>query len=408
MRRTTTLNTRLRGEVATHTIARIFSGVLSLYLFALIARLYSTNDVKDLYFFLLIFGFAVSALRTLTNVSASLQATHSKSRRLRHIQSASGEVLFAALLVVPVTIWLLEQHVSNPTLLVCSAVLLVGAAVDSDPIRALVDRSARFAAAFALGSTLAVSWLLVMAPGPKEYAVIAILLQFVPVALLNFISLMRTGADSLSAGVVRLRANTGSVVTLFIVAVFDGLILNLLFLLGWRAPVDAGIDVAIVIRVFSASLVMFPLFLHWSNSSALARLASRARITVPVIFFSLQVGSAVVCGLLFGVAYAWVSDQHLGFSQLSMFIALVVAFCLYTTAARFGGRAASARLLAPVLGAVAMTTIAAALFMMARPTFHALVFTALQCTALVLGALAIHVTARLARLDAIEPKRLYL
>lgn len=384
------------GEATLHAAVRVASGVLSLYLFALIARFYSADDVKDLYLFLMIFGFAASALRTLANVSAALQATHSRTCKLRRIKSAAGEVMFATLIVVPVALGLLAKHVHHPALLVCAAVVLLGAGLDSDPMRALFERPARFATAFASGSALAVSWLLVFAPGSANHAVIAILLQWTPVALFNFIGLLRIGADSMAAGVARLRNDATSVGTLFVVASFDGLVLNLPFLLSGNESASTSIDAAIVIRIFSASLIMFPLILHWSNSSMLAHLAHHLRMTPAPTYFSLQAAAAAICGLVFGMAYAWISRQPLGLSHVSMFMTLAAAFCAYTTAARFGGRATSARLLAPALGVVSLAAITGALALMARPTRHAFAFTALQCAALLLGALAIQAIARMA------------
>lgn len=394
MGRAKRFKSRLVGEAVVHTAVRVVSGVLSLYLFALVARLYPANEVKDLYFFLLIFGFAVSALRTLANVSAGLHVTHSKAAKLRRVKSATGEVLLASLLVVPVAVWLLSQHARQPALLTCASVVLVGCGIDSDPLRALVDRPARFAALFAFGSALAVAWLLVMAPGRTDHAVIAMLLQWVPVAAVNLACLRRIGVDSIAAGLCRLRNDVVSVGTLFVVAIFDGFVLNLPFLLGGRASAAVGIDAAVVIRIFSASLIMFPLILHWSNSSTLAQVARRVGVAPGTAYFSMQATSAIVCGLVFGLAYAWLSQQRLGLPQLGMFAALVVAFCAYTTAARFGGRLASGRVLAPALSTVAACTLAGGLYLVTRPAAHALAIAALQCTALLFGGLAIHGVAR--------------
>jgi hypothetical protein len=394
MGRVTGLKSRLVGEAAVHTAVRVVSGLLSLYLFALIARLYPADEVKDLYFFLLIFGFAASALRTLANVSAGLDAARSKTWKLRRIQSATGEVLLASLVFVPVAVWLLGQHVRHPALLACAVLVLAGAAVDSDPLRALVDRPARFATSFALGSALAVAWLLLMAPGRADQAVIAMLLQWLPVATINLACLRRIGVDSVAAGLRRLRSEAASVGTLFVVAIFDGFVLNLPFLLGGHVSAAVGIDAAVVIRIFSASLIMFPLVLHWSNSSTLAQVSRRLGVAPGATYFSIQACSAVVCGLVFGWTYAWLSQQRLGLPQLAMFTALVLSFCAYTTAARFDGRMASGRVLAPVLGIVGAFALAGGLYLLSLPDVHAFAVAALQCAALLLGGLAIQAIAR--------------
>lgn len=400
MRRVTGLKSRLAGEAAVHTAVRVVSGLLSLYLFALIARLYPADEAKDLYFFLLIFGFAASALRTLANVSAGLDAARSRTWKLRRIQSATGEVVLASVVFLPVAIWLFGQHVRHPPLLGCAALVLAGAAVDSDPLRALVDRPARFASLFALGSALAVGWLLLMAPGHADQAVIAMLLQWLPVAIINFAGLRRIAIDSMAAGLRRLRSEAASVGTLFVVAIFDGFVLNLPFLLGGHVSAAVGIDAAVVIRIFSASLIMFPLVLHWSNSSTLLQVARQLGVAPGAAYFSMQACAAIVCGIIFGWAYSWLSGQRLGLPQLAMFTALVVSFCAYTTAARFGGRMASGRVLAPVLGIVSSFTLAGGLYLLSLPGVHAFAIAALQCAALLLGGLAIQAIARAAGGDA--------
>lgn len=405
MGRATGLKSRLVGEAAIHTAVRVVSGLLSLYLFALIARLYPANEVKDLYFFLLIFGFAASALRTLANVSAGLDAGRSRTWKLRRVKSATGEALLASLVFVPVAVWLLGQHVRNPALLACAALVLVGAAIDGDPLRALIDRPARFATSFALGSALAVAWLLLMAPGRADQAVIAMLLQWLPVATINLACLRRIGVDSMAAGLRRLRGEAVSVGTLFVVAIFDGFVLNLPFLLGGQVSAAVGIDAAVVIRIFSASLIMFPLVLHWSNASTLAQVSSRFGVTPGATYFFMQACSAVVCGLVFGWAYAGLSQQRLGLQQLAMFTALVLSFCAYTTAARFGGRTASGRVLAPVLAAVAAFTLAGGLYLLSLPAVYAFAIAALQCASLLLGGLAIHAIARATSSAAPPPIR---
>jgi hypothetical protein len=81
--------------------------------------------------------------------------------------------------------------------------------------------------------------------------------------------------------------------------------------------------------------------------------------------------------------------------QLALFTALVISFCAYSTAARFGGRIASGRVLALLLGTVAACTLAGWLYILSLPAVHTFAIAVLQCAALLLGGLAIHAIARL-------------
>lgn len=394
MSRSSKLSGRVLGDAAVHTAVRLVSGLLSLYLFALMARLYPSSELKGLYFFLMIFGFAASALRTLANVLAGLQARHSRPTKLRRFKSCLGEVMIASAVVVPFTLWLLADYTHSVLLLTAAAIVLAGAAIDTDPLRALLDRPPRFAQAFALGSALAVGWVLLMSRRGAEHAIVAILLQWLPVASLNFLIFSRIALDCISHTMSRLRRHTTSTAALFFVATFDGIVLNLPFLLGSHIPESVGIDAAVVIRIFSASLIMFPLVLHWSNSSTLASLARTARMTTAQAYFLLQSLSAIACGVTFGFAYAFISRQLLGWKGLLMFVSLVAAFCFYSTAARFRGRAASSGRLSITFFAIALAAVSGGLYVSSQAQVAALAFTALQCAALAAGGFAISYVSR--------------
>ena len=377
---------KLRVQVIVHAGVRLMSGLLSFYLFGLIARMYPAGQVKHVYFFLFVFGFAATALRTLGNVSAGLDPSRTRTANLRRVQTAMGEVALSCVAVVPGAMWLLAAHVEHPPLLLPAALILAVASIDADMLRGLLRRDPMFSIAFGAGSALSVCLLLALPGASSDLAVTALLLQWLPVCSVNVGLIARVLRKSLRRAWGRLRQDGSILLVLTFVALFDGSVLNLPFFLGTALSVESGLEIAIVIRLFSASLVFFPLVLHWSNSDALRRLAASFSIPSTLAYLLLQSCAAVLCGSAFAAAFYLIAQKPVSLAQMLAFYALVASYCVYATAARFAGARQSTSALALLLAAAVAGLWGAVLLLVAGPGLSALSMAALQCLALLCGA----------------------
>lgn len=383
------MSSRLRVQVVVHAGSRLASGLLSFYLFGLISRLYPPELVKHIYFFLFVFGFAAAALRTLGNVSAGLDPNRTRTQNLRRLQTAMGEVVIACVFVVPFAVWLLAEHVQTMWLLVAAAVTLSLSAVDVDMLRGLLRRDARFSVAFALGSGLAVCLLLWQGHHSLELAVAALLLQWLPVCFSNLGLMVRMLRKSIDRALGRLRKDFSILVVLTIVALFDGLVLNLPFFLGSRISLDTSLQIAVVIRLFSASLVLFPLVLHWSNSDYLRKLAARLSVRPPTAYLLLQLLAAALFGSAFAAAFYLVAQRPVTLGQMLAFYVLASSYCAYATLARFSASRQSTPRLAWALAGTATVLWGVVVLLLKWSALSSLSLVALQALTLVLGSLLI-------------------
>lgn len=385
--------TKIRAQVIIHMGGRVVSGLLSFYLFSLISKLHEPEQVRHIYFFLFIFGFSAAALRTLGNVSASLDPDRSRTANLRRLKIAIGEVIISCVVVIPGTIWLLSMHVKDRWILAAAAVTLGLAAIDVDMLRGLMRRNNRFAATFALGSGLAVCIVLIQTKPSVETAISALLLQWVPVCASNVQIIARVVRRSIGLAYGRLMQDGSMLLALCAVALFDGLVLNIPFLMGNKFPLATSLEIAVVMRIFSASLVFFPLILHWSNSNQLRKISDRFSVKPINAYLSLQLVASTLSGSAFGFAFWLVAKQPITVWQLLSFVVLTLSYCGYATLARFnaGNRASSA--LALALAGVASVLWAATLVFLNYPGVESLTFAILQSAALLFGALIIRYIA---------------
>jgi len=384
----------MRSEFATHLATRLVSGLLSFYLFSVIARQYSIVDAKQIYFFLFLLGFFTAAQRALATVSAGIVPSSRRSAKLTDVHRAIVQVVLGACLMMPLAGVILSSGTSDPWV-IASAVLIVGlCGLDVDLLRAAVGRSPAFPVAFALGSVLAVACIsLPVAPAPR-LAFAAVLLQWVPVCLLNLWMARRFAVRAgLSLRLVGFRQSLMTL-ALLIVALFDGVLLNLPFLLGDRVPAQLGVELAVVVRVHVASLLLFPLVQYWSNSGAILQIVRRTGLGTSVTYGLSQALAGIVAGTVFAIAYVLLSGKQINLMQCLGFAVLLGSYCVLSTAIRFKGRDAAALRLMPGL-LVLLTLFAFALpALLASPVSSVLAVNALQGTFMMLGAAMVAISGK--------------
>ena len=367
-----------------YSAVRLVSAGMSFYLFALLARLYAPSVTADCYFFLFIFGFLAAALRMAANINAGVLAARTRTANLRRVQRANCIAFMGALMIAPFGALALQPHTGNPWLLGPAMMVLVFAAVDFDMPRALVDKGPQFPAAFAIGSCIAVGLLILVPDRSQGLAITAMLAQWVPASLLGIRALVRMGWRRMKDSSRGISREVRPLLWVLAVALFDGLVLNAPFFLGSAQPDDARIDVSVVIRIFSASLLFAPLILHWSNSPALSRLSHFFRMPPEKVYLVLQIALSFASAVAFMSAYTLISGQPIRAHQAIAVAVLLMAYSFYASASRHQGS-----LLPTTQRALLYTALLVSFFGMARwmlPVLGAVHFSMLQGGALLLGA----------------------
>ena len=386
---------KLRAEFAAHSAARVSSGLLSFYLFSLVARLYLPDDSKLVYQFLFVVGFAAAAVRSVALISSKIDPDESQASNLRRVYGAFAHTSLVACLIAPVIGWVLWRGGVPPAAAVLGGLCLTLCGMDADLTRSVLRRPPWLAVTFAVGTGMGLLLLLVPAHPSVTAGCIALSMPWLLVGVLNLRVAWRSRAHIRHP---RPNGDTGApghLASITCIALFDGAILNLPFLLGEKLSSQLMVEIAIVIRVFSASLVFFPLALHWSNSGMLQFIAKRLGWSAARSYFFVQFILTLLVGACFTLAFGFIAKIGLTVHQYIAFSLLAFAYCAYSTCARFGThwrRALAVAVLLTLLFAVA----AVMLFIPANQ-LSVLVVASSQSTALLIAAWCIRTQAEVRR-----------
>lgn len=312
---------------------RVFSGALSFFLFALLARWFDTGQTKSLYYFLFAAGFFTSALRALASIAASLKGHEARTTKLRQACAAFAQVACAALAMVPIALWVFSGLGAPQWILVSMLVLVLCWGVDIDLLRAIVGRSSLVAVANASGAVLAIGCLLEFRSYQGAFA--AILLQWLPLCAVNAYVFYRLRRRILPLAMATLSRHGAGLWGLLSIALFDGLVINAPFFLGNRTPPELGASIGVVTRIFVAALILMPLVTYWSNGATLARLAARAGLSSAGVYWALAMGSGLIAGAAFALAFTWIAASAPTAIELTAASALLFGYVCYATAGRY-------------------------------------------------------------------------
>lgn len=327
---------KLRAEFAIHSLARVSSGLLSFYLFSLIARLYLPDDSKLVYQFLFVVGFAAAAVRSVALISAKIDPDATQASNLRRVYRAFAHTSLVACLIAPVVGWILWHGGVPPAAAVLGGLCLTLCGIDADLTRSVLRRPPWLAVTFAIGTGMGLLLLLVPAHPSITAGCMALLLPWLLVGVLNLGVAWRSRAQIRHSRLNGERDRHGHLASITCIALFDGAILNLPFLLGENLSSQLMVEIAIVIRVFSASLVFFPLALHWSNSGMLQVISRRLGWCAPRSYFLVQFILTLLVGACFTLAFGLIAKVGLTVHQYTAFTLLAIAYCAYSTSSRFG------------------------------------------------------------------------
>jgi len=158
-----------------------------------------------------------------------------------------------------------------------------------------------------------------------------LLLQWVPAGLSNLMVMRRWIHKILFTpyGVT-----PWTMLTMFLVAVLDGVVLNGPYL-GFIKPGNAAAsDLALTTRVLVASLPMLPLLTHWLNQGMLEKGLLPYGLSMTMGFAGILGISGLLIGMVYGLFFvyfsAWVLSVHVFF----LFLALLLAYCIFAAVTR--------------------------------------------------------------------------
>lgn len=352
----------LARQAALHLTARLASVGVSFLLFAWIGRVLEPADAARAYAFAFGFGFLLATARLALQLGASVVASSRMTVRLR--QGLCGLALLR-LLVLPLAVgaatigWL---HTGSALLAAAAALVAVAAAADIDLLRGVLGRGAVFAPGFALGSAISLALLATVMPQTLLGAVTCLLLQWLPLCLLNLRALRRLFMrlpDAPERG--------WALAATLLLACFDGLVLNAPFLALVDLPVAVALELSVVTRVFVASLPLLPLLLHWSNSPAFAQLCRRFGMGLQSGFMAALLTSGAVAGALFLGAFAMVARQPVVLGSAVLYLVLLFGYAVFAPQMRFVRQHVPGR---PIVLALAAALLGHAIGLVMLVAFH--------------------------------------
>lgn len=338
---------RLLQQATLHLAARLGSVGLSFLLFAWIGRVLPAPDAARAYFFSFALGFGLSTARMCLQLGAGVNGLGRGAQRNREAQRGlqiQRRMLPLLAMGIGTVTWI---HTGQVPLVLVAMVVAVLAAPDFDLLRSIVGRASLFSLTFALGSLLALALLQWVLPHTLTGVVLALLIQWLPVCLVNILALKRVFGKSRGAA-----PSLGMVVGTLVLAGFDGLVLNAPFL-GWlRLSTPTSLDMALVMRVFVASLPLLPLLLHWTNSPAFSQICTRWHLQPKTGFVLGLLVSGLAAGGVFLGAYIGIARQPVGVDVVFFFVLLLVVYSFYASQMRFAsvrlGAVERLRILIPV------------------------------------------------------------
>jgi hypothetical protein len=328
----------LLREAGFHLAARTTSALASSAVFALLARLNSPADAKAIFFFLFASGFLAAFLRSFCMISAGLQGGQSRSAKLRRVRTMARHYLRLSPAFAVLCVLVLMAQAVELWVIAATTVTIVAAGFNGDLLRAAIGRSAHFAGSFAIGNLAALVWLLLGAKGGVNAGVVAVLLPWVALAVPNAsiaVRLSRNAAWRRRRIAVQQTQAGRHWPSAILTALYDGTVLNFPFIVGARLTDSAGLELSVVLRLFSSAQPFFPLVMHWAASGQLTRMGRRSGIVEPVLYGMLLTASGLAASLLFALIFFYVGGQHIMVRHYGLFVCLLLAFSLFATAVQF-------------------------------------------------------------------------
>lgn len=375
-----------------HFFGRIVSSLFSFVLFALIGSRLPVSEAQEALYFLFSLGFWLTFLRLFIQLSSGISGKDRATVRMQAARRGFGDQLRAFVLILPIMAVMFWGHLHN-LLFTIFALGCVGLGmIDGDLIRSIVKQSSMFSRTFGLGSILSVALFILAGEASRELAVICILVQWAPTVIFNLKVLPRLFQKG-SLGLYKIRGiktnGLGYSMSMALLASFDGIILNAPFFGLVQQSPDVGIDIALAVRIFVASIAIYPLLLHWMNSRAMHSLSAHISMSTSSLFTLLIWAFGCVSGLAFIGIFRLIEHDWPSASAVMGFFLLLGGFGYYAASMRLSGPVISQRFRTSVI-LIAVAGFAGALLVLNRIGTNLVVITALlQAAVFVAMGLAI-------------------
>lgn len=324
-------------EFALHVAVRGCSAVFSSVAFALIAKLNAVEVAKPIFVFMFIAGFAGALLRSFCMFATGLDGSERRAAKVRRVYGLARRYiqllpLFAALLF---TLLAMQGFEVELWILGLTAVVMVIAGFDFDLVNAPLGRPASFSVAFAAGNIGAVLLLVTFGEGVLA-GMLAVLCPWLAITAFNLIMAVRLARSRQIRQSVRTRRGKQEAwLTPLLTAMYDGVVINLPFMVGGRLDTTAGVDLAVAMRLFSSAQPFFPLINHWTSSGRMNRLSTRIGLPESVLYSLSLMLSGWAASSVFVVIYMLISNNSVSALQYSIFSLVLLGIGLFYTAARY-------------------------------------------------------------------------
>lgn len=321
----------LQWQVAQHAVIRVLSAALSFGLFTLITSKLPDEPSRRVVFYLFALGFGIATMRLFLQVAAGLHGDQRRTQKVLSLWKGLRITTLVTLVVSPLAGWVLWQHTQQGWVVALSLVVSFLAIPDLDLARSIVHRNMLFPILFTAGTVMALVGVLVWPRLGLTEACACLLLQWVPACLCNMIVMRRWIRKILFT---RYGVTPWTMLTMFLVAVLDGIVLNGPFL-GFIEPGNAAAsDLALTTRVLVASLPMLPLLTHWLNQGTLERGLLPYRLSMTIGFAGILGLSGLLIGSAYGLFFVYYSTWVLSAHVFFLFLMLLVAFCIFAAVTR--------------------------------------------------------------------------
>jgi len=321
----------IRGQVVQHAAIRVLSAALSFGLFTLITSKLPVEPSCRVIFYLFALGFGIATMRLFFQVAAGLHPVQRRTEKILSLWKGLRITVLVTLVVSPLAGWVLWQHTQQGWIVALSLVVSFLAIPDVDLARSIVRRNMLFPTLFTVGTVMALVGVLVCPRLGLTEACGCLLLQWVPAGLSNLM-VMRRWIHKILFN--RYGVTPWTMLTMFLVAVLDGVVLNGPYL-GFIKPGNAAAsDLALTTRVLVASLPMLPLLTHWLNQGMLEKGLLPHGLSMTTGFAGILGISGLLIGMVYGLFFVYFSSWVLSVHVFVLFLMLLLAYCIFAAVTR--------------------------------------------------------------------------
>ena len=364
-------------------ISRLSSVLLSFLLFALVGRILTSEDAAKAYFCSFIFGFCLSTTRNCAQIGASIDAKANIKNRLFDVKRGYALMTITVIPLSLIGMFGVYYYTQNIVVSIITSLTIIVSSPNIDLIRGAFNRSSIFPLLFAGGTLLSLICVKFFFPHTLIWVVVAFLVQWFFVAINNFRLISRFFLK-INYSLIPIRY----ILSTIMLAGFDGLIFNIPFF-GFLPPSSSSaIEISLAIRIFTASLPLLPLLIHWSNSNHSYKFGFK---NIKHVFRIIILFCGFACGVIFILAYIYVANKNVRIEVFGFYMILLISYSYYIPELRYSFVVVANMVIIPIiLFIILLLYMTMIIFVTNYYGSYSIFIIALQSTALVLSAFLLH------------------